>query len=177
MRVKAFHILLAGSLVLPLTEGAAQDAETLAGMEDSVARQIERGNAHFEAAFRASSRSQLQDAAVKYSLAIQEYRRAVTADPRNLTVHRQLARALHLQGRHWEAAEAYGEVVRLAPADIDDRARLADALYRIGDHEGAIEQLEIAKSYTTDSDAIARLDQLIEQVEEIRLGMREEGTQ
>lgn len=77
--------------------------------------------------------------------ALGRFEAAIQLEPGNVLAHRGRAYALHLLGRFDEALEAWGEALRLDPADLDtrgNRAMAAIAAGKFGIARGDIDVLE-----------------------------------
>ena len=69
------------------------------------------------------------------------------SDPNNSAVLIQLGAIYHTTHQFREAASYYGKAVQVDPRNVDLRTKLASSLYRNGDADGAIAQLNLALSY------------------------------
>jgi cytochrome c-type biogenesis protein CcmH/NrfG len=69
------------------------------------------------------------------------------SDPKNSTLLMQLGALYHTTHQFKEAAAYYEEAVQVAPKDVALRTRLASSLYRTGDVDGALAQLNQGLSY------------------------------
>jgi tetratricopeptide (TPR) repeat protein len=103
-----------------------------------------------------------------YEMAVSEFKKAITANDNDVAAHRNLARVYHVQEKYALSAAEYKRVTELSPEDVDSYANLADAYYRLHRYDEAIEQLELAKTKTTDPVAIGKLNGYIEKLEKAR---------
>jgi cytochrome c-type biogenesis protein CcmH/NrfG len=69
------------------------------------------------------------------------------SSPNDTTLLTQVAALYHATHRFNEAASYYKQAVALAPSNVVFRTKLAVSLYRSGDVDGAIEQLDKALTY------------------------------
>jgi cytochrome c-type biogenesis protein CcmH/NrfG len=69
------------------------------------------------------------------------------SDPKNATVLAQLGALYHATHRFKEAADYYGRAVQADPKNVATRTKLATSLFRSGDADGAIAQLNQALTY------------------------------
>jgi tetratricopeptide (TPR) repeat protein len=90
--------------------------------------------------------------------------KAIDLDPGYVEARRNLARLYYLQGRFDKAAYEYGEVVRLAPGDLDSYVQLALAQAETGDFDAAARTLEMAKGQTQDRRIVRQLNGYIEKI-------------
>jgi tetratricopeptide (TPR) repeat protein len=111
---------------------------------------------------------QFKQADQYYELAIAEFKKAISENANDVDAYRNLARVYHVQKKFGEAAEAYKKVTELNPDDLDSYVNLALAYTQIQSYDKAIEQLEIAKSRTSDAQIIERLNSYIQKVEQNR---------
>jgi cytochrome c-type biogenesis protein CcmH/NrfG len=79
------------------------------------------------------------------------------SDPNDSAVLAQIGAIYHTSHQFKEAAVYYGEAVQIDPKNVALRTKLASSLYRAGDVEGAITQLNRALSYQP-NDANALFD-------------------
>ncbi len=77
------------------------------------------------------------------------------SDPNNSAELMQVAAIYHSTHQFREAADYYGKAVQADPKNVTARTKLATSLYRSGDVDGAIAQLNRALGYApTDSNAL-----------------------
>lgn len=80
------------------------------------------------------------------------------SDPNNVTLLVQIGATYHMAHQFREAAEWYGRAVQMDPRNVANRTRLASSLYREGDVDGAIAQLNQSLSYEPkDADSLFNL--------------------
>jgi cytochrome c-type biogenesis protein CcmH/NrfG len=79
------------------------------------------------------------------------------SDPNNSALLIQVGAIYHSTRQFRQAAVYYGKAVQIDPANVTVRTKLASSLYRSGDVDGAIAQLNQALSYDS-KDANALFD-------------------
>ena len=109
-----------------------------------------------------------QEANQYYEMAIVEFKKAIAVNEDDVAAHRNLARVYHVQQKYALSAAEYKRVTELSPEDVDAYLNLADAYYRLHRYGEAIEQLELAKTKTTDPVAIGKLNGYIDKLEKAR---------
>lgn len=106
------------------------------------------------------------EANAKFALAERENLRALELDPSSEQARRQLARVYAAQKRFDDVIDVYQEILRLNPADVDLRVRLADVLTLRHRYQEALDQLQTARGYTEDPHALTQIDRFIRMVEQ-----------
>lgn len=80
------------------------------------------------------------------------------ADPNNSTLLVQVGTIYHTSHQFTAAAAYYGRAVKADPADLSIRTKYAASLYRGGDVDGALEQLNVALRLSpTDANSLFNL--------------------
>lgn len=69
-------------------------------------------------------------------------------DPANIAVLTQVGAIYHISQQFREAASYYDQALKVDPRNVPIRTRLASSLFRAGDADGAIAQLNVALSYS-----------------------------
>ena len=129
----------------------------------------QKGLDHFKKGFYdLTPKKQKEEASKEYGLAIQEFNKALAIDPDYATARRNLARVHYVRKNFLESAKHYKKLTELNPADIDSYLYAASAYEKAKKYNEAIEQLELAKSQTTSSEIIDKLDIYIEKIEQRR---------
>jgi tetratricopeptide (TPR) repeat protein len=116
--------------------------------------------------YRLLPRHNRAEAEAKFDLAVRENLRAIELDPDSEVAYRQLAQVYRAQKRFDDVIDAYQQVLRLNPADVDLRVRLADVLTLRHRYHEALDQLLAARTYTDDPDALAQIDRFIGMLDE-----------
>ncbi len=112
----------------------------------------------------------------KYEAAIAAYRRALGANPDDVSASAYLAGLLMGRGEYEEAAFLYRRVVERRPSAIRERVLLAMALEKSGRLDDAVEELRNAISLNPDDSSLQNmLADLLEKAE--RRNRRERGAQ
>jgi tetratricopeptide (TPR) repeat protein len=109
-----------------------------------------------------------QEANQYYEMAVVEFKKAIAANEGDVAAHRNLARVYHVQKKYALSASQYKRVTELNPEDVDAYVNLAVAYSHLHRYDEAIEQLELAKTKTTDPVAIGKLNGYIEKLEKAR---------
>ena len=68
-------------------------------------------------------------------------------DPANIALLTQIGAIYHISQQFGEAASYYDKALKVDPRNVPIRTRLASSLFRAGDADGAIAQLNVALSY------------------------------
>jgi len=129
----------------------------------------QKGLSHFKKGFyNLTPKQKKEEASKEYGLAIQEYKKALAADPEYAEAHRNLARVYYVQKKYLKAAEHYKKLTNLDPYDIDSYLYTASAYEKAQKYDEAIAELEIAKNKTSNPQIIEKLDSYIEKIEQRR---------
>ena len=121
-----------------------------------------QGMAHFKKAFYQFTPKHLQsEAALEYAQAIDEFKKAIIANPENVSAYRSLARVYSVQKNHTAAAAAYLKVIALDSRDTDAYVLAALELIESQEFDRAIKILQEAKESTEDEAALQKLDNYI----------------
>lgn len=121
---------------------------------DEVARKVEQGNRHFDAA--------------EFQAALEAYREAQTDRPDAPELHYNVGDALYKQGAIEEAMAAYQKAIETGDADLGAKAyyNLGNALYRQKAFDKAVESYEKSLELNpADEDAKINLEMALEQLE------------
>ena len=116
--------------------------------------------------YRLLPRHNRAEAETRFALAVRENLRAIELDPDSEVAYRQLAKVYRAQKRFDDVIDTYQEILRLNPADVDLRVRLADLLTLRHRYHESRDQLLIARTYTDDPDALAQIDRFIGMLDE-----------
>ena len=109
-----------------------------------------------------------QEANQYYEMAASEFKKAIAANEGDAAAHRNLARVYHVQQKYALSAAEYKRVTELSPQDVDAYVNLAVAYTHLNRYDEAREQLELAKTKTSDPVAIGKLNGYIEKLEGAR---------
>ncbi|MDB4442577.1 tetratricopeptide repeat protein [bacterium] len=144
-------------------------AENSATNTSGKAYHNQKGLDHFKKGFYdLTPKKQKEEASTEYGLAIQEFNKALAVDPDYAAAHRNLARVYYVQKKFLQSAKHYKKLTELNPTDVDSYLYAASAYEKAKKYDEAIEQLEVAKSQTTSSEIIDKLDSYIEKIEQRR---------
>jgi tetratricopeptide (TPR) repeat protein len=159
-----FRFLIApllGILFLPLLP------EVQAQQSGKEATHNQKGLDYYNEAFYGRMpKGQQREADQAFDLALAEFRQAIALKPDYLEARKNLARLFWVRGKYAEAAESYRNVLKLAPGDIDTHVLLALAYCEMNQYQEAEKQLGIAKSRTSDPEAIRKLDGYTQKIRE-----------
>jgi tetratricopeptide (TPR) repeat protein len=129
----------------------------------------EQGCAYFKKGFyEYAPHNKHQEANQYYEMAVVEFKKAIAANDGDVAAHRNLARVYHVQQKYALSAAEYKRVTELSPEDVDAYVNLAVAYSHLNKYDKAIEQLELAKTKTSDPVAIGKLNGYIEKLEKAR---------
>jgi tetratricopeptide (TPR) repeat protein len=129
----------------------------------------ERGWGYYQKGFHEyAPHNRQQEANQYYEMAVAEFKKAIAANDGDVAAHRNLARVYHIQQKYALSAAQYKRVTELSPEDVDAYVNLAVAYSHLNKYDKAIEQLELAKTKTTDPVAIGKLNGYIEKLEKAR---------
>ena len=121
---------------------------------------------HFSKAFyEATPHKDRARAAEEYNLAEQSFQEAIRSNPDWVEPYLHLGRTYFVQRKYRQAAEAYQKALTIAPQRKEVYLRWASALEKAGDHQGAIKVLQTLRTQETDEQAIAKLDEFIQQLQ------------
>ena len=109
-----------------------------------------------------------QEANQYYEMAASEFKKAIAANEGDAAAHRNLARVYHVQQKYALSAAEYKRVTELNPQDVDAYVNLAVAYTHLNRYDEAREQLELAKTKTSDPVAIGKLNGYIQKLEGAR---------
>lgn len=138
------------------TQGAAATAMQGAPVPDTAASRQTTGaqpqsspnaaavNPHAAMGGRAPSLEEMKQMADRQAQPLIE---KLKGDPNNSAALVQLGAIYHTTHRFKEAAACYGKAVQIDPKNVAVRTKLASSLYRSGDVDGAIAQLNKALTY------------------------------
>jgi cytochrome c-type biogenesis protein CcmH/NrfG len=90
------------------------------------------------------SLAEMKDAADRQAAPLKE---KLKSDPKNTSVLLQLGAIYHATHQFKDAADYYGRAVQTDPKNVATRTKLATSLFRSGDADGAIAQLNQALTY------------------------------
>ncbi len=129
----------------------------------------ERGMGYFNKGYYdLAPKSKAREANQYYDLAIAEFQKAIKSNDQDVTAHRNLARVYHVKGEYALSAEQYRKVTQLNPDDLDAYVNAAIAYSHLNRYADAIEELEIAKTRTSDPATIGKLNGYIRKLEQAR---------
>jgi len=132
---------------------------------------VERGKSHFKSGFyQLTPKHRQAEAEQQYVQAVQEFKKAITANPEDEAAYRNLARVYAVQKKPAEAAAAYLKVTELNPQDVDIYVLAALGLVESKQYDKAVKTLQTAKGYTEDKAALLKLDDYIAKIEAHRNG-------
>jgi len=132
---------------------------------------VERGKSHFKSGFyQLTPKHRKAEAEQQYVQAIQEFKKAIAANPNDELAHRHLARVYAVQKKPAEAAAAYQKVIALNPGDVDTYVLAALYLAESQQYDKAVKTLQDAKGYTEDKAALLKIDSYIVKIEVYRSG-------
>jgi tetratricopeptide (TPR) repeat protein len=104
----------------------------------------------------------MEAVAGRYDLAISQYRKLISLNPKSAQVRRRLGEVYDLRGDHINAVASYQEASDLAPADLVIAVTLADALARAGrTNEAKIKYQGIVKAHPDNAAALNNLAYLL----------------
>jgi len=153
------------TLLLVLSAGSFSICQTQGGGSSH----NEQGWGYFKKGFyEYAPHNKHQEANQYYEMAIAEFKQAIAANDGDAAAHRNLARVYHVQGKYALSAVQYRRVTELNPEDVDAYVNLAVAYSHLHRYDEAIEQLELAKTKTSDPVAIGKLNGYIEKLEKAR---------
>jgi tetratricopeptide (TPR) repeat protein len=131
------------------------------------ASHVQKGLEYFNEAFYGRiPKGENREADQYYDLATGEFKKAITADPKSIQAHRNLAKVYYVRKQYANAADEYRAVTTLDPWDVDAFVQLALTYTYLNRDDQAIEQLQIARSHTNDPVAIGKLDGYIQKIRE-----------
>ena len=136
----------------PVTAGFGSSAEIQLDRENwdeavkdfTRAEQLRPGGTKRVWTGRAKAHSKQQ----RWQAAVEDYRKALQADPADGSVHGQLAEAYFRLGDWKRAVEEFDQAAQELPRNLEFRKRRADALAELKDRSGAVkEYAEVAAAY------------------------------
>lgn len=137
------------------------------GMTQNEVYYNERGLSYFnEGFYNLTPKGEEAEASQAYEKAIAAFKEALAINETYVDAHRNLARVYYVQKRFSEAAQEYKRVTELAPYDIDVYVKLASAYARLYQYSEAIEQLEKAKTFTSEETVVTQLNDFIKRLEQ-----------
>jgi tetratricopeptide (TPR) repeat protein len=119
-----------------------------------------------EAFYQQLPKGKQREADEFFDLAVTEFKEAIAINPKYAAAHRNLARIYYVRKDFLQAVDAYRTVTILEPLDIDAYLQLALSYTQMDRFEEAIQELEIAKTKTNDSEVIGKLDGYIRKIRE-----------
>ncbi|MBN1414528.1 MAG: tetratricopeptide repeat protein [Bacteroidales bacterium] len=142
-------------------QGYAQDLEAYEAYYN------ELGLDHFNKGYYdALPKNKKDEASLYFEKAITAFKTAIAINKDCIQSHKNLGRVYYVQKKFIEAAEQYQKVTELNPSDIDAYVITALAYTRINRYDKAIEQLKIAKSFSSDKAVIQKIDDYINKIEQ-----------
>jgi cytochrome c-type biogenesis protein CcmH/NrfG len=122
----------------------------------------EAGLAHFKRGYYEDlPKQRTAEAAAEFRMAEAALRRAIKQNPARASAHLHLGRTLFVQQKYREAAEVYGEALKIDPGNKPVYLQLASAREMAGDYPGAAAALEQLRSREDDPQAARMIDELI----------------
>jgi Ca-activated chloride channel family protein len=124
------------------------------------------GLKHFDKAyFKAIPQKNKTMADVEFTLAEKAFQKAIEKKPQQVKAYLYLGRTYYVQKKYAAAAETYRSALVIAPQQKKIYLRLASALEKAGDSQGAINALEELRAQETDDRAIRIIDDFIGKME------------
>ncbi len=162
-------IMVIITLVVPMFAIAPRGASQSPNASGNEVYHNQKGLEYYKEGFyQLAPKRQLKEADQYYELAVAEFKKAISVNASYADAYRNLARVYHVQKKFVEAVEAYKKVTELNPDDLDSYVNLAVAYTQIQKYDEAIEQLGIAKTRTTDTNIIEKLNGYIQKVKQDR---------
>jgi tetratricopeptide (TPR) repeat protein len=162
MRIlRILSLLAAVSLIAAFIAAAA--AESL--QSEKALEHNRKGLQYYDEAFyQQLPKGRQREADALFDRAIAEFKQAITANPKSVAAHRNLARVFYLRKDYMQAADAYRTVTMLDPQDIDAYLLLALSYTQADRFAEALQTLETAKTMTDDPEVIGKLDGYIKKI-------------
>jgi cytochrome c-type biogenesis protein CcmH/NrfG len=124
------------------------------------------GRQHFDNAyFKAIPHKNKTMADVEFTLAEKAFQKAIEKKPQQVKAYLYLGRTYSAQKKYAAAAETYRSALMIAPQQKKIYLRLASALEKAGDSQGAINALEELRALESDDRAIRIIDDFIGKME------------
>jgi len=124
------------------------------------------GRQHFDNAyFKAIPQKNKTMADVEFTLAEKAFQKAIEKNPQRVKAYLYLGRTYSAQKKYAAAAGIYRSALVIAPQQKKIYLRLASALEKAGDYQGAINALEELRAQETDDSAIRIIDDFIGKME------------
>lgn len=124
------------------------------------------GRQHFDNAyFKAIPQKNKAMADVEFNLAEKAFQKAIEKKPQQVKAYLYLGRTYSAQKKYAAAAETYRSALMIAPQQKKIYLRLASALEKAGDSQGAINALEELRALESDDRAIRIIDDFIGKME------------
>ena len=125
-----------------------------------------KGLKHFKSAFfKAIPQKNKIRADAEFALAEIAFQKAIEKNPKNVTAYLHLGRTYSAQKKYAAAAETYRSALVIAPQLKKIYLRLASALEKDGDYQGAINALEELRALESDDRAIRIIDDFIGKIQ------------
>ena len=136
----------AGTAASPSSRGSAPGGAEPAGKPTSAAAVAGSASPHGSAmgGGRMPTMAEMKNMADKQAAPLLE---KLKSDPNNAAVLMQIGAIYHTTHQFNEAAVYYGNAVQVAPSNVPLRTKLAASLYRAGDVDASIAQLNQALTY------------------------------
>jgi tetratricopeptide (TPR) repeat protein len=161
LRIKCLAMVFLLSAVISI---CSQDAKPQGSKETECNR---KGLEYYNEAFYRHTPNGNKPAAEQYfEKAAAEFKQAIALNSRYAEAHHNLARLYYVREQYQEAIDAYQAFLFLNPDDIDSYVQMALAYTRLDRYRDAIQQLEMAKSRTTDHEVIDKLNSYIQKAQE-----------
>lgn len=124
------------------------------------------GRKHFgNAFFKAMPQKKKALADEEFALAEKAFLKAIGKKPQQVDAYLDLGRTYYVQKKYTAAAKIYRFALVIAPEQSKIYLRLASALEKAGDYQGAINALETLRSLETDERATMILNGFIGKIE------------
>lgn len=114
------------------------------------------------------SKNRGEEAAQEFEQAVTAFKQAIVINKNNIQAHRNLARTYYAQKKYLMAAGQYRKVTDLNPSDIDAYVIAALAWTKMQQYAEAIEQLLLARTFTSDKAVIRKLDEYISKINQAK---------
>ena len=124
------------------------------------------GRQHFDNAyFKAVPRKNKIRADAEFALAEKALLKAIEQKPQQVDAYLYLGRTYFVQKKYAAAARIYRSALEIAPQQKKIYLRLASALEKAGDYQGALDTLELLRAQESDERTIRILNDLIAKIE------------
>jgi len=125
------------------------------------------GLKHFDSAyFKAVPQKNKARADAEFALAEKAFQKAIEKKPQRFEAYLHLGRTYHVQKKYAAAAGIYRSALVIAPEQKKIYLRLASALEKAGDYQGAVNALEKLRALESDDRVIRIIDDFIGQMGE-----------